>query len=100
MIVEGVRYDDSSTSIKVEDDASAPRSASLSALKLGMQVELQGDDGGRASSVTVSSEIFGRISSFTAGGFVAAGQTVTVSTDPASPTAFEDVSGLAGLTGA
>jgi len=97
VIVEGVRYDDSSASIKVEDDAWAPRSASLSALKLGMQVELQGDDSGRASSVTVSSEVFGRITSLTSGGFVVAGQTVIVSTDASSPTVFEDVSGLAGL---
>lgn len=97
VIVEGVRYDDSSASVKVEDDASSPSSSTLSALKLGMQVELQGDDSGRASSVTVSSEVFGRITALTSGGFIVAGQTVRVSTDLSSPTVFEDVSGLTGL---
>jgi hypothetical protein len=97
VIVDGVRYDDSGAAVKVEDDSAAPRSASLSDLKLGMQVEVRADDAGRASAVTVVSEVRGRVASLAPDGFTVAGQVVRVSTDPASPTFFEGVSGLSGL---
>jgi hypothetical protein len=97
VIVEGVRFDDSAAVIRIEDDAASPRSASVSALRLGMQVEVRADDSGRASAVTVSSEVYGRITALASDGFTVAGQTVKVSADPANPTVFEGVSGLSGL---
>lgn len=97
VIVDGVRYDDSAATVKVEDDAAAPRTVSSADLKLGMRVDLRAADDGRASAVTVSSEVKGRIASLAADGFVVAGQTVKVSTDPAAPTVYEGVAGLSGL---
>jgi hypothetical protein len=97
VIVDGVKYDDSAATVKVEDDASSPRSVALSELKLGMQVEVKADDSGKAGTVTISSEVYGRITGLRADGFVVAGQTVKVSTDTATPTVFEGVSGLSGL---
>ncbi|MFZ4761036.1 MAG: DUF5666 domain-containing protein, partial [Burkholderiaceae bacterium] len=97
VIVDGVKYDDSAATVKVEDDASSPRSVTLSELKLGMQVEVKADDSGKAGTVTISSEVYGRITALRADGFVVAGQTVKVSTDTATPTVFEGVSGLSGL---
>ena len=97
VIVDGVKYDDSAATVKAEDDASSPRSVALSELKLGMQVEVKADDAGKAATVTISSEVFGRITALRADGFVVAGQTVKVSTDTANPTVFEGVSGLSGL---
>jgi hypothetical protein len=97
VIVDGVRYDDSAASVKVEDDSASPRGGSLSDLKLGMQVEVRAGDDGRASAVTVVSEVKGRITALAADGFTVAGQAVKVSTDPAAPTFFDGVSGLSGL---
>jgi len=97
VIVDGVKYDDSAAVVKVEDDSGAPRTVSVADLKLGMQVEVRADDAGRASTVTVQSEVKGRIESLVAGGFVVAGQTVRESTDTAAPTAYEGVANLAGL---
>ena len=97
VIVDGIRYDDAGATVKVDDDPSAPADATLAALRLGMKVELRADRDGRASSVTVSSEVRGPIESLATNGFGVAGQTVVVSTDPAAPTVFENVQGLAGL---
>ncbi|MEI7445628.1 MAG: DUF5666 domain-containing protein [Burkholderiales bacterium] len=97
VIVDGVKFDDSSATVKIERDAASPQSASLGELKLGMRVEVQADASGKATGVTVASEVFGRIASVAADGFVVAGQTVKVSTDAASPTVFEGVAGLSGL---
>jgi hypothetical protein len=97
VIVDGVTYDDSAAVVKIEDDSASPRSGSVSGLKLGMQVELRADSTGRASAVTVGSEVVGRITALASDGFTVAGQSVKVSADPASPTVFDGVSGLAGL---
>jgi hypothetical protein len=97
VFVEGVRYDDSRATIRFEDDSAAPRLAAVSALRLGMQVEVLADDSDRAASVTVSSEVRGRITALASDGFTAAGQVVKVSADPANPTVFDGVAGLAGL---
>ena len=97
VIVEGVKYEDAAARVSVEDDSAAPRSASVSDLKLGMQVEVKTDSAGNATSVTVSSEVFGTITSLTADGFVVAGQTVKISSDPANPTVFEGTGALSGL---
>ncbi|RPH44992.1 MAG: hypothetical protein EHM87_08305, partial [Burkholderiales bacterium] len=97
VIVDGVRYDDAGATVKSEDDAASPRTVSLSDLKLGMQVEVKADDAGRATLVTISSEVLGRIASISTTGFTVAGQDVRISTDPASPTVYEGVAGLSGL---
>lgn len=97
VIVDGVTYDDSAATIKVETDAAQPASGTTGDLKLGMQVELVADAAGRASSVTVGSAVLGRIASMASDGFTVAGQIVKVSTDPAAPTVWDGVSGLAGL---
>ena len=100
VIVEGVKYDDSAASVKVEDDAASPRDSTLSAVKLGMRVELQTDDSGKARGLKISPELFGKITSRNADGFVVAGQTVkvsTVATETTAVTVFEGVANLAGL---
>lgn len=97
VIVDGVRYDDSAATVKVERDPASTSSGSLGELKLGMRVEVKADDDGKATEVTVASEVVGRIVSVSATGFVVAGQTVRVSTDAASPTVFEGVGNLEGL---
>jgi hypothetical protein len=63
-----------------------------------MKVEVQADDNGRANTLKISPELFGKIAagSRTADGFVVAGQTVKVSL--VTPvTVFEGVANLAGL---
>jgi len=97
VIVDGVRYDDASATVKVEDDASRPDPASVTDLKLGMQVEVSADADGRATGITVSSSVRGAVTALRADGFTVAGQTVLVSTDTARPTVWEGVPGLADL---
>ncbi len=95
VIVNGVRYDDSSST--VADDTGVSRASS--SLGLGMMVELKGlnnDDGtGSASAITVFSETQGPISAMnaTAGTFSILGLGVTTS----ASTVYADVAGLSGL---
>lgn len=95
--VEGVRYEDRNAKVQLEEDSTAPRSGALSDIKLGMKVELSGSSTGDPSTVTVAAELVGPIASLSSDGFVVAGQNVKVSTDPAAPTVFENVAGVAGL---
>lgn len=97
VIIDGVRFDDSSASIQTDRDPSAPSAGTSSDVKLGMKVEseLSADD--KIKRLTVSPELYGRISALNANGFVAAGQTIVISSDPATPTVFEGASGLADL---
>jgi hypothetical protein len=97
VIVEGVKYEDSGATVKVESDATSPTTSTLTALRLGQQVEVKTSTNGVATSINVVSEVLGRITSLATDGFVVAGQTVKVSTDPSAPTVFEGVSGLSGL---
>jgi Domain of unknown function (DUF5666) len=96
VIVNGVRYDDSSASVK--DDHGI--SLSSSRLGLGMTVHLRGksnDDGtGSASGINVFSELQGPVSALNAaaGTFTLFGIAVTVD----AKTVFADVSGLAALS--
>jgi Domain of unknown function (DUF5666) len=95
IIVNGVRYDDSSA--KIIDDNGVSRSSN--SLGLGMMVELKGtlrDDGtGSASDINLFSELQGPISNLNvaAGTFTVHGLSVTVS----ASTVFQDTSGLAAL---
>jgi len=97
VIVDGVRYDDSSARIKIEDDSSSPGTGSLTDLKLGMQVEVTADASGRAGMVSVLSSVHGRVTALRADGFIVAGQTVMVSADAASPIVWDGLTGLADL---
>jgi Domain of unknown function (DUF5666) len=97
VIVEGVRYDDSSAKVQIEYDPAAPKSAPVSDLKLGMQVVMKVLKTGAADTVVSSAEVLGPITSLTSDGFVVAGQNVKVSTDAASPTVFDGIANLASL---
>jgi len=97
VIVDGVTYGDADAVVKVETDAAQPTSATTADLKLGMQVELSAGASGEASTVTVVSAVLGRVSARTADGFTVAAQTAKVSTDPAAPTVWDGVAGLAEL---
>ncbi len=96
--VEGVKYEDNSVRVSIEQDSSSPKNGAVSDVKLGMKVELATDSKGAASSLVIMSEVIGSISSLASDGFVVAGQTVKVSSDPAAPTVFENVAGLSGLS--
>lgn len=96
IIVNGVRYDDSSASIVDDDDSSS----SLSALSIGQVVEIRGSvnsDGvtGTASSIAYYSALKGPVTAVNvgAGTVTVFGQVVNVT----PTTLFEDVSGLAAL---
>lgn len=91
IIVNGVKYDDSSASLSSDDSSSLSRSA----LRLGMFVEVRGSSNastalGTASSVFVRSELKGVVSGRTATSFVLLG--VTVRTD--ARTVYENTSNV------
>lgn len=98
VIVEGVRYDDSAAKVQIEYDPAAPKSAPVTDLKLGMQLIVKVAKAGFADTVVSGSEVLGPITSLATDGFVVAGQTVKISTDAASPTVFDGVANLAGLS--
>nr|WP_242533393.1 DUF5666 domain-containing protein [Niveibacterium umoris] len=62
-----------------------------------MKVETELSPSDKITHLTVRPELIGRITSVSGTGFVAAGQTVLISTDPAAPTVFEGASSLADL---
>lgn len=97
VIIDGVRFDDSSASIDIERDPSSPTAGTSSDVKLGMKVETELNPNDTIKHLTVAPELIGRITSLSGTGFVAAGQTVVISTDPATPTVFEGASGLSDL---
>lgn len=97
VIVDGVRYDDSGASVRIDDDTASPRNGSLSSLKLGMRVEMEADRSNRASAVRIAPEVVGKVTAVGADGFTLAGQTVRVSTTASATapvTVFEGVSGV------
>jgi Domain of unknown function (DUF5666) len=97
VIVEGVRYDDSTAKVQIEYDPAAPKAAPVSDIKLGMQLIVKVAKAGFADTVISGSEVLGPITSLATDGFVVAGQTVKISTDSTSPTVFDGVTNLAGL---
>lgn len=96
LIVEGMRYDDSAATVIIDIDPTAPQTGAASGIALGMQVEVAAT-GSTAETITVSAAVIGRIQSVGNDSFVAAGQTIAVSTDPAAPTYFEGASGIIDL---
>lgn len=95
--VEGVKYEDNSVRVSIEQDSSVPKNGTVADVKLGMKVALTTDASGNATTVVIASEVIGSITSLAADGFVVAGQTIKVSGDPAAPTVFDNVAGLADL---
>ncbi|MEQ1807550.1 MAG: DUF5666 domain-containing protein, partial [Burkholderiaceae bacterium] len=103
IIVNGVRFDDSSSALDVRDDDGGLRSKSE--LKLGMVVEVRGSTittdvsgvrSSTASSITLGSEIVGPIGA----GFNPAATTFVVlgrNIDVQPTTVFADVGGMGGL---
>ncbi len=101
IVVNGVHYDETKASVTDDDDGSSKAS---SALKLGMQVEVEAqgfDDKGAtptasATSIGYSSLVRGPVESLAADGFVALGQTVKVT----ATTVYDEsiTGGLAGIT--
>lgn len=87
IIVNGVRFDDSSAKVSSEDDDNG-ESRNRSELKLGMVVDVQGgatrsDDSGRhskANDIRFGSELVGPVTALAGDGFTLLGQTVKVST--------------------
>lgn len=97
VIIDGNRFDDTGATVDVEHDPSSPTAGTSSDVKLGMKVETELTPDDKITHLTVRPELIGKISSVSATGFVAAGQTVTISTDPAAPTVFEGAAKLADL---
>jgi hypothetical protein len=99
IIVNGERYDESAAEVMVDERPDRPRAATVAAIRLGMHAELQHRNLVVATA-TVAAEVIGPVSSLSATGFVALGQTVQVRADPAG-TVFEGFDTLADLaTGA
>lgn len=96
LIVEGKTYADAQATVRIETDPAAPASAALGDVKLGMQVEVEAT-GSEATAVTVVATVIGTITRLQADGFIAAGQTIRVVTDAATPTLFEGARSLADL---
>lgn len=98
VIIDGVRYDDTGTTVKVDDGTDAGTSVPVSDLKLGMTVDAQ-VEAGKLTNVTVRAAIAGAVGrvDLAASAFTIYGQTIKVATTGATPTLFEGVANLAGL---
>ena len=98
VIIDGQRFDDSATNVSVDTNPAAPVSATLTDLKLGMQVEGK-VKAGVLTDVVVHASARGTVGAVNvpASSFTVFQQTVTVVTTGATPTLFEGVSGLAAL---
>ena len=96
VIVDGKTYADAGAKVSFESDPTAPASAALGDLRLGMKVEVKAS-GDAASSIVISSQVVGRIEALSSDGFSVAGQAVRVVADGETPTFYEGVSGIADL---
>ena len=96
VIVDGKTYADTGAKVSFESDPTAPTSAALGDLRLGMKVEVK-SSGDSASSIVVSSQVVGRIDALVTNGFSVAGQSVQVVADGETPTVYEGATGLADL---
>ncbi len=98
VIIDGQKFDDSAANVKIDTNPAAPDSATLSDLKLGMQVEGTVSNG-TLTDVVVRASARGTVGlvNLTLGTFTVLQQTVSVATTGATPTVFEGLSGLAAL---
>ena len=96
ILMNGARYDETSAEMFIDERPDRPTPVTVAAIRLGMRVELQHNNFVIATG-TASSELIGPVSSVTASGFVALGQTVRVNADSAHSTVFEGFSALSDL---
>ncbi len=98
VIIDGVKYDDTQTSVSTDTNPAAPTAAALTDLKLGMRVEGKLKNG-VMTDLVMHASLVGPVAALdaTATSFTLYGQTVKVSVTGATPTAFEGVQDFAGL---
>lgn len=98
VIIDGQKFDDSAASVSIDTNPAAPASATLSDLKLGMQVEGK-VKAGLLTDVVMHASARGSIGAVNVAGssFTIYQQTVSVVSTGPTPTVFEGVSGLAAL---
>lgn len=89
IIVDGTRYDDERAVITQETAAGVITEVPLASIELGMQVEVSAT-AGKAESITIHTTLIGPVESLSTDGFVAAGQSVSVTGD----TIYSGASGL------
>jgi hypothetical protein len=99
IIVNGQHYDETAAQIAVDERPDQPTPASVSAVRLGMQIQFE-HEANKMSRATVAAEVIGPVSSISASSLVVLGQTVRVNGDPASPTVFDGFTALTELAGA
>jgi hypothetical protein len=98
IIANGEHYDETGARFFIDQRPDHGTPATVAAIRLGMRVELQHRNLAVASATT-GAELIGPVSSVSASGFVALGQTVLVNSDPARPTVFDGFDGLGDLAG-
>ena len=98
VIIDGVNYDDTQTSVSTDTNPAAPTAGTLTDLKLGMRVEAKLKNG-VMTDLVMRASLVGPVAALdaTASSFTLYGQTVKVSVTGATPTAFEGVQDFAGL---
>lgn len=98
VIIDGVKYDDTQTSVSTDTNPAAPTAGTLTDLKLGMRVEAKLKNG-VMTDLVMRASLVGPVAALdaTASSFTLYGQTVKVSVTGATPTAFEGVQDFAGL---
>jgi Domain of unknown function (DUF5666) len=98
VIIDGVKYDDTQTSVSTDTNPAAPTAAALTDLKLGMRVEGKLKNG-VMTDLVMHASLVGPVAALdaTTTSFTLYGQTVKVSVTGATPTAFEGVQDFAGL---
>jgi Domain of unknown function (DUF5666) len=89
VIAEGNRYDDSSTTVTNELDPAAPAVATVTQLRLGMQIALKFDDNERATEVRVAAQLVGPVESVGVDGLIVAGQRVRLASFDALQPVFD-----------
>ncbi len=98
VIVDGVKYDDTKVAVTNDKNPAAPTTGTLTDLKLGMRVDGTLKNG-VMTDLVVHASLVGPVAApnTTTSSFTVFGQTVSVVTTGATPTAFEGVADLAGL---
>jgi hypothetical protein len=98
IIANGEHYEEIGAQFLIDERPDRGTPATVAAVRLGMRIELQHRNLA-VSTATVGAEMIGPVSSVSAAGFVALGQTVLVNSDPARPTVFDGFDSLGDLAG-
>ena len=96
IIVNGEHYDETNAEVLVDERPDRPTPATVAAIRLGMQIELQHRER-VVSTATVGSQLIGPVSSVSASSFGALGQVVVVNANPTLPTVFDGFGALVDL---